>query len=90
MIAWEKTLLCLLMLTVLLSAIGVVYSKHTHRQLFFKLQSLQESGDQLEVEWGQLQLEQGARSSHSEVERIARNKLDMVSPSTETVVFIKP
>ncbi len=86
----KKMIPFLLILAVILSAIGVVYSKHVHRQLFFDLQSLQEERDQLEIEWGQLQLEQGVHSSHSEVERIARNKLDMVPPSASSVVFIKP
>ncbi len=90
MIGWRKLTLFSLGIVVIVSAIGVVYSKHTHRQLFFQLQSLQEERDQLEVEWGQLQLEQGVYSAHSEVERIARNQLNMVPPSTNSVVFIKP
>ncbi len=90
MTVWNKVLLFILSLVAILSAIGVVYSKHTHRQLFFELQSLQKEWDQLEIEWGKLQLEQGSHSAHSEVEKIARNRLDMVQPSTQSMVFIKP
>jgi len=47
----------LLLLTVMLCSLGVVTSQHKARQLFQALEVQQERTRQLEVEFGQLQLE---------------------------------
>ncbi|MFM1890942.1 MAG: Cell division protein FtsL, partial [Pseudomonadota bacterium] len=49
-------LLVVLTLAVLSSAIAVVHSKYQSRQLFVDLQELREMRDQVDIEWGQLQL----------------------------------
>ncbi len=79
------TVLCL---SVFLSALGVVYTKHVSRQLFITLQDLQKEGDNLTTEWGQLSLEQSTWASHGRVERIAREELKMVRPEMSEVVFL--
>jgi len=56
---------------------------------FVALQVLEKARDQMNVEWGQLQLEQGAWATHSRVERIARKDLHMVIPKMESVVIVK-
>jgi cell division protein FtsL len=78
----------LLSLMVFLSAIGVVYNKHQSRQLFAQLQRLQHEVESLQVEWGQLLLEQGTWSSDARVERIARERLHMKLPEPNEVVVI--
>lgn len=75
---------------VMASAISVVYSKHANRKLFVELQQLEKSIDELNVEWGRLQLEEGAWSDHGRVEKIARTKLDMSLPDINSVVYLKP
>ncbi len=71
-----------------MSAIAVVYNKHQSRQLFTKLQTLQQEVEALQVEWGQLLLEQGTWSSDARVERIARERLQMALPEPNAVVVI--
>lgn len=79
-------LLCLLLF---LSAMSVVYHKHLSRQLFTKLQNLQQEIDFLQVEWSQLLLEQGTWGADARVERLAREHLQMVLPEPNEVVVIE-
>jgi len=71
------------------SAIGIVYSKHKTRKTFSSLQRLHKDIDELNIEWGKLQLEQSAWSSHGRIEKIARKKLKMIMPKTDEIVYIK-
>ncbi|MDA3869640.1 MAG: cell division protein FtsL [Gammaproteobacteria bacterium] len=80
----------LMFLLVLSSAITLVYSKHQSRKLFVELQELKHQVNELNTEWGQLQLEQSTWSGHGRIEQVARERLSMVMPNAEEVVFIKP
>ena len=80
----------LLFVMVLASAIMLVYSKHQSRKLFVELQQLKYQVDELNTEWGQLQLEQSAWSGHGRIERVASTRLSMVMPESDEVVFIEP
>ncbi|VAW56754.1 hypothetical protein MNBD_GAMMA07-1839 [hydrothermal vent metagenome] len=71
------------------SAIGVVYSKHQTRKTFVKLQGLHKTIDELNIEWGKLQLEQSAWSAHGRIEKIARKKLKMTMPKANEILYIK-
>jgi len=82
--------LALAALVVLISAVGVIRAKHENRKLFVQLQALEKERDQMNVEWGQLQLEQGAWATSSRVEEIARKRLGMEIPKSESVVIIRP
>jgi len=75
---------------VLVSAIMLVYTKHQSRKLYVELQQLKHQVDELNTEWGQLQLEQSAWSEHGRIERVARTRLSMVMPESDEVVFIQP
>src|SRR5205807_915492 len=55
----------LLWLAALGSAAGAIYCKHRARALFVELEALNARRDNLEIEWGQLQLEQSAWSTHA-------------------------
>ncbi|MBS0288128.1 MAG: cell division protein FtsL [Proteobacteria bacterium] len=83
---WQLILLSLLVFS---SALAVVYYKHQSRLLFTQLQTLNEEIEALQVEWGQLLLEQGTWSSDARVERLAREQLQMAVPEPNTVVVIK-
>jgi cell division protein FtsL len=85
----KQVLLGILVIAVLASAVGVIEAKHQSRKRFVALQALEKARDQMNVEWGQLQLEQGTWATHSRVERIARKKLHMVNPKMEAVVIVK-
>ena len=78
-----------MILAVMASAVGVIEVKHESRKRFVALQTLEKARDQMNVEWGQLQLEQGTWATNSRVERIAREKLQMVAPKMEDVVIVK-
>lgn len=79
-----------LVAAILSSAIGVINAKHQNRQSFGNLQSLQKQRDEMEIEWGRLQLEQGAWATHGRVEQLARKQLDMIIPPTKSIVVIQP
>lgn len=79
-----------LLLVVVSTAVAVVYSKHQARKLFVELQSLGNERDDMDIEWGQLQLEQSTLTTHGQVERAAREQLGMVSLSTDNMVIVKP
>ncbi len=74
---------------VLTSAILLVYSKHQSRSLFVELQQMKIEVNSLEAEWSQLQLEQSAWSGHGRIEKVARNRLSMVIPKADEVVFVQ-
>jgi cell division protein FtsL len=79
-----------LWVAVLASAAGAIYSKHRSRELFVALERLNNQRDTLEVEWGQLQLEQSAWSTHAFVERVASTKLHMASPPPKDIELVSP
>jgi len=82
--------LAVLWVVALGSAAGAIYSKHRARELFVTLERLNNQRDTLEVEWGQLQLEQSAWSTHAFVERVASTKLRMATPPARDIELISP
>jgi cell division protein FtsL len=82
-------LLVVMILAVLASAVAVIEAKHESRKRFVELRALEKARDAMNVEWGQLQLEQGTWATHSRVERLARKKLHMVMPEMQSVVIVK-
>ena len=72
------------------SAAGAIYCKHRSRALFIELEALNARRDNLEIEWGQLQLEQSAWSTHAFVERVASTRLHMQSPPPAEIELISP
>jgi cell division protein FtsL len=84
----QFTVLGLLLVMVVSSAVAVVYARHESRKQFVELQQLSRERDELDIEWGRLQLEQGAWAAHGRIERIAREKLNMRLPvASNTVIF---
>ena len=80
----------LLVLGVIGSAIGVVYTRHRHRQAFIALSSLERSRDELNIEFGRLQIEQATWAETNRIEQIARNQLGMTFPAPADIVVVKP
>ena len=80
----------LLWVAALGSAAGAIWCKHRARQLFVQLEALNARRDNLEIEWGQLQLEQSAWSTHAFVERVAGTKLHMAMPPAKEIEIIAP
>ena len=71
-------------------ALALITSQHKARKLFVDLQKQQDEARQLEVEYGQLQLEQSTWAMHSRVERIAANSLQMRVPPATRVHLVPP
>lgn len=69
-----------LLVVVVICALGVVTSQHRARKLFQELEGEQERARQLDVEFGQLQLEMSTWATHPRIEKIARERLHMVTP----------
>ena len=73
------------------SALALVYTKHESRKLFVELESLTHERDQLNIEWGQLQIEQSTWSTHARIEQVAVEDLSLVRPdSTDIFVIERP
>jgi len=72
-----------LLLTLTACALGLVTSQHQARKLFAELEREQERAKQLDIEWGQLQLEQSTWAMHARIDRIARERLHMSVPDSK-------
>jgi cell division protein FtsL len=72
------------------SATGAIYCKHRAREMFVELEQLNARRDNLEIEWGQLQLEQSAWSTQAFVERVATTKLHMAMPPPKEIEIVAP
>ena len=79
-----------LWVAVLTSALGVVYAKHEARSRFYELQQLVKARDDLDIEWGQLQLEQSTWATHGRVERIAREEIHLFIPQATDLRIVTP
>ena len=62
------------------AAFAVVYSKRLARVSHMELSQLRIAADNLNIEWGRLQLEEGALSEYGRIEDIARARLGMKLP----------
>jgi len=69
-----------LLLSVLFSALLVVYTTNEHRSSFSQLQGLEQEANQLKLQWGQLILEQASLATPARVEALATEKLNMQLP----------
>ncbi len=74
-------------LVCVLSAVALIYTKHESRKLFVELESLTHVRDELNIEWGQLQIEQSTWATHARIEQVATDDLALVRP-TSTEIFV--
>ena len=72
------------------SSAGAIYAKHRARELFVELEKLNTRRDNIEIEWGQLQLEQSAWSTHAFVEQVAVTRLHMAAPPAREIQVVRP
>lgn len=83
-------LLAALIVANIVTAIGVVNARHQHRQLFVQLTALEHVRDELEIDFGRLQLEQATWAEANRIDQIARSKLGMKFPQAADIVVIRP
>ena len=85
----SSALLCVLLLTLLVSGLMVVKTTHENRFAFNELQVLREEANQLDVEWGQLLLEQSTFGLDGRIEEKATQELQMQVPRISDIVMVK-
>lgn len=72
-----------------MSAIAMIYTKHESRKLFVELEKLTTERDELNIEWGQLQIEQSTWATHARIEQIAAEELSLVRPKSTEIYVIE-
>jgi cell division protein FtsL len=83
-------ILVLLLAGVVASGIAVVQARHQHRQLFVELTALERERDELNIEFGRMQLEQATWADTQRIEQIARSKLGMKYPEAADLRVLSP
>jgi cell division protein FtsL len=84
----KYVLLILLGSVVFLSAVEVVIARHDTRKLFVEIQVLEKDRDNLNEEWGRLQLEQSTWATDARIESVSKTELHMIEPETRSVMLI--
>lgn len=80
----------LLVLVLVACALGMVTAQHKARKIFIELQQEQDLAKKMEVEWGQLQLEQSTWAMHTRIEKIAKAYLQMQVPDATRIQVVGP
>ena len=81
--------LAVLTAALLVSGLGLVFVKYENRKLYTEWQQLVSERDEMNVDWGRLQLELSTWATHPRIERLARERLDMKNPDSDEVVIIR-
>lgn len=84
-----RLLNAVLLALVVLASLSVVTSQHQARKSFIALQQEKEKARHMEVEWGQLQLEQSTWAAPARIEQIAGQHLQMLRPKSAQVRYIR-
>lgn len=86
----QPTLLLMILAVVcVISAIALVYTKHESRNLFVELEQLTRERDELNIEWGQLQIEQSTWATHGRIERVALEELALIHPKSTEIYLVE-
>lgn len=80
----------ILYFVLILTSLGVVTAQDRARKSYFELEQQEESAKKMNVELGQLQLEQSTWSMHSRVEDIAAKQLHMQVPDAARIQVVSP
>ena len=85
----RTVLLVGLLLATLATAIAVVYTRQQSRHAFGELTRLGGERDELNIEFGRLQLEQATWADNNRIEQIARGEFGLVTPGAADTVVIR-
>lgn len=77
-----------LLISIVLSALSVIYVTNMSRSLNADLQQVLTERDQLHLQWSQLVLEQGTWAAQTRVQQVAEQRLNMVVPDNKSVVVM--
>lgn len=73
---------------VVASGVWIVEVEHRSRQLFIQSEALSRELEEIEIDWGRLQIEQSTHGAHSLVETVARKRLQLVEPSKDQLAVV--
>ncbi len=79
----------ILLALVLVSGMAVVHSTFKNRYAMHELQQLRNQHNELEVQWGQLLIEQSTFGLEGRIERLAQEQLNMQVPDWSGVVMLQ-
>ncbi len=82
-------MILILVVMVFITSIEVVIARHQSRKLLVEIQEYEKTRDQLNEEWGRLQLEQSTWATDNRIESLARDELKMIPPVMNAIVLIK-
>ncbi len=85
-----RALLVALIVANIATALAVVHSRHAHRQLFIEATRLEKARDELNIEFGRLQLEQATWAEANRIDQVARDRLGMKFPEGGEIVVVRP
>jgi len=72
-----------------LTALAIVCTKHESRRLFVEFESLTAERDRLNIEWGQLQIEQSTWATHARIEQVATGELELKRPDAKDIYVVE-
>ena len=86
-----QPILLILVFTVVcvVTALAIVYTKHESRKVFVELEQLAKERDELNIEWGQLQIEQSTWATHGRIEQVATEDLELIRPPASEIYVIE-
>jgi cell division protein FtsL len=82
-------MLIVLLIAVLVSALAVVYSTNSYRLTFSQVEQQEQQTHYLQLQWGQLLLEQASLATPARVEELAQEKLKMVLPTSKNTFWLQ-
>ncbi|KGP64152.1 cell division protein FtsL [Legionella norrlandica] len=83
-------MLVVLLVAVLVSAFMVIYSTNSYRLTLSQMQQEEQQTHFLQLQWGQLLLEQTSLATPARVEELAIEKLGMTLPTTKNTYLLHP
>ena len=83
-------ILAVLVVANVVTALLVVRDRHEHRLAFIALNKLDKARDELNIEFGRLQLEQATWAESNRIDQVARTRLGMKFPATDEIVVVRP
>jgi cell division protein FtsL len=77
-----------LFLAVLISALAVVYCTNQYRMNLSELEHSRSQMSALELQWGQLLLEEASMTAPSTIEQKANERLNMLMPESKQITIV--
>ena len=82
-------LLAVLVVANVATALLIVRDRHEHRLAFVAINKLDKARDELNIEFGRLQLEQATWAQANRIDQVARERLGMKFPEAEDIVVVR-